>query len=86
MVPNDAPENKNYTIEKGYDYYPKTEKLMDIAGTLHDDVHDFLHSNVRKPEGLLSFGDFLKREQAEFVAAKMKGILKPENFSTSPTS
>jgi hypothetical protein len=49
LIPNPHPDDKQYSIENGYDYYPNQ---MDISGSFHDEIFKYLQNKISRPENL----------------------------------
>ncbi len=49
VSPSPHPDDRQYNIDEGEDYYPETEEHVDIAGSLHERLYRWAEENgVRK--------------------------------------
>lgn len=74
IVPNPHPDDKPYAQRQGYDWEPPVpeklaERLCDVGGGLHEELFAYRRNEVRRPENLYDFAEFLKDD------AKRKGWL-----------
>ncbi len=48
LCPSPHPDDKQFHIDEGDDYYPEGDEHVDIAGSLHDRLYRWAEENGRK--------------------------------------